>query len=285
MSLSPKKPRKVLSPRGSVLQRTAVSPRSVVRTGGTPSATRTGGALRTFTVTGARFYEVKEGKKHSIPKGELEKLIGAAGIAKVKAGGGKNVQIDIGEGGISVPVSTTEKKSPVSPKKGKSPPRKSSLTEAAALAEEKGGCRPKGMEKFTANFTAGEVEYEVYTKKACCPPVTNLIGKILYRSDDEARLAGKIPNEFSRTERIYRMREATIERGKLVLEIKWQLPNFLKPLLTLWHGDTYLKTLQNLGSPRRMRSLGPMTTPEAFGSMELCWMTTSRRIQTRLQSN
>lgn len=91
MSLSPKKSRKVLSPKGSMPQKAVTSPRSVLRTAGGPSEVRKGGALRTFTVTGSRFYEVKEEKKHVIAKGELEKLIGSGGIAKVKAGGGKNV--------------------------------------------------------------------------------------------------------------------------------------------------------------------------------------------------
>lgn len=66
-------------------------------------------------------------------------------------------------------------------------------------------------------------------KKACCPPVINLIGKILYRSDDEAILAGKIPELFSRGESLYREVQEDSLQSKAWKAILANPPTFRKP--------------------------------------------------------
>lgn len=201
MSLSPRYARKALSPKGSA-SKVVASPRSVSGKvgGGKPppkviqKELRKGGALRTFTITGNRFYEVRAGKKHSIPKKDLEKLIGKDGIEKVEAADGENVQIDVGG---TVPITTEEKKKiPVSPKKGKSPPRTKSPPRVQKVeektAEVKGACRPR-LSTLKKPLPGLDMDIQVYVEGSCCPGVTNLLGKVLYENHQLAIASGRIP--------------------------------------------------------------------------------------------
>lgn len=129
-SLSPSKTAEFRRPEGPNGARRGEA-QNAVRRGEAHNGVRSGGVVeRIFYFKANRFYEIVEGKKEAIAKSRLEEIVSSADMALIRKNGEMPTTIRFGEEEKETEkkeklktVTPEVKRPPLSPKKGKSPPR------------------------------------------------------------------------------------------------------------------------------------------------------------------